>query len=328
MEIITGKKDCITDVPGVMVGHETLYQKIDEENTICTGVTAILPHGDDLFEHKVRAASYVINGYGKTAGLPQINELGLIESPIMLTNTFAVGAVLQGTLQYMLKNNKTIGDETSSINIVVGECNDSYLNSMRIPSVTPKHAIKAIERASTLKAEEGAIGAGMGMVCYGYKGGIGTASEVIRYGKHQYTFGCLVLSNFGRREDARFAKWKDSNLDNVDGSIIMILATDAPLSSRQLKRISKRAGAGLSYTGSYYAHGSGDIVIAFSTANKYPHSKTLLEERTTFIREDHPIFNAFFKVSASITERAILSSLKKAKTTKGRKGRIIKQAPL
>src|SRR5690625_5223361 len=130
MMIEIGKKDCITDVPGVMVGHETLYQHIDEEDTICTGVTAILPHGEDLFEQKVRAASYVINGYGKTVGLAQINELGLIESPIMLTNTFAVGSVLHGTLQYMLKNNEKIGDQTSSINIVVGECNDSYLNSM------------------------------------------------------------------------------------------------------------------------------------------------------------------------------------------------------
>src|SRR5690625_3214067 len=177
MNIKIGNKDCITDVRGVLVGHKTLYEEVNDEETVCTGVTAILPHGDDLFEHKVRAASYVINGYGKSLGLIQIDELGLIESPIMLTNTFAVGPVLTGTLQYMLDKNKSIGDESSSVNIVVGECNDSYLNSMRLDSVKPKHALQAIRKASPQAAEEGAVGAGKGMICYGYKGGIGTASN-------------------------------------------------------------------------------------------------------------------------------------------------------
>src|SRR5690625_5309387 len=131
MYVKVGEKNCITDVSGVRVGHETLYKQINYEETICTGVTAILPHSDNLFLHKVRAASHVINGYGKTAGLIQVDELGMIESPIMLTNTFSVGPVLAGTLQYMLEKYETIGDSTSSLNIVVGECNDSYLNSMR-----------------------------------------------------------------------------------------------------------------------------------------------------------------------------------------------------
>lgn len=327
MQILKGKKDCITDVAGVRVGHVSLYEKLSDEETICTGVTAILPHGKDLFQYKVRAASYVINGYGKSLGLIQVNELGLIESPIMLTNTFAVGPVLTGTLQYMLDKNKSIGDESSSVNIVVGECNDSYLNSMRLDSVKPKHALEAIRKASSQAAEEGAVGAGKGMICYGYKGGIGTASNIVSFNGNEYTFGVLVLSNFGKREDARFANWKSSELESSDGSIMIIIATDAPLSSRQLKRIAKRASAGLSYTGSYYAHGSGDIVIAFSTENKYRHGREELLEKASFIREDHPIFNSFFKATATAVERAILSSIKNAETTLGRKGRIVRRAP-
>jgi len=327
MKIRIGKKDCITDCKGVHVGHETLYEKISEKDTVCTGVTAILPHGEDLFENKVRAASYVINGYGKTTGLIQVEELGLIESPIMLTNTFSVGPVLEGTLQYMLDKNKSIGDETSSLNIIVGECNDSYLNSMRIPSITPEHALRALKKASRNKSEEGALGAGKGMICYSYKSGIGTASNVVSLGEKEFTFGALILSNFGKAEEARFTKLKPSKAENPDGSIMIVLATDAPLSSRQLKRIAKRAGVGLSYTGSYYAHGSGDIVIAFSTANPYKHGNEELYDQANFIREDHPIFNSFFQATANCVERAILSSLKNAETTLGRKGRKIKRIP-
>lgn len=327
MYVKVGEKNCITDVSGVRVGHETLYKQLNDEETICTGVTAILPHSDDLFLHKVRAASHVINGYGKTAGLIQVDELGMIESPIMLTNTFSVGPVLAGTLQYMLEKYETIGDSTSSLNIVVGECNDSYLNSMRKQAIQPQHAINALQNASTKRAEEGAVGAGKGMVCFGYKGGIGTASEVIQYKDETFTFGCLVLSNFGKSEDARFANWTDSSLENPDGSIMIIIATDAPLSSRQLKRIAKRSSAGLAYTGSYYGHGSGDIAISFSTANKYTHGTEELFETPTFIKDDHPIMNTFFKSSARVTERAILSSLKHAETTVGRKGRVVKKAP-
>lgn len=327
MQIKIGKKDCITDVSGVRVGHVTLYEKLSELETICTGVTAILPHGDDLFERKVRAASHVINGYGKSLGLIQINELGLIESPIMLSNTFSLGAVLQGTLKYMLNKNSTIGDGTSSINIVVGECNDSYLNSMRLQAIQPEHAIQAIELASENPAQEGAVGAGKGMVSFGYKGGIGTASQVISFADEEFTFGVLVLSNFGKAEDARFADLSPNKLETSDGSIMIIIATDAPLSSRQLKRIAKRGSAGLSYTGSFYGHGSGDIVIAFSTANNYLHGSEELREEACFIREDHPIFNSFFKATAIAVERAILSSLKQAERTVGRKGRVIERLP-
>src|SRR5699024_8889653 len=200
-----GKHNCITDVGSVKVGHVTHDEKISETDTICTGVTAILPHSENLFTKKTRVPSHVINSYGKTSGLIQIDELGLLECTIMLTNTFSGGAVMQGTQQYMLEGNKEIGDSTSSINIVVGECNDSYLNSMRLQAIQPEHAIQAIENADDKPVLEGAVGAGKGMVCFGNKGGIGTASRIVDWDGQVYTFGCLVLRNFGKREGAAVA---------------------------------------------------------------------------------------------------------------------------
>ncbi|MGY0692667.1 DmpA family aminopeptidase [Virgibacillus sp. FSP13] len=323
-----GRSNCITDVSSVKVGHVTLYEKVNDRETICTGVTAILPHSGNLFTQKTRAASAVINGYGKTAGLVQVDELGLLESPIMLTNTFSVGPVMQGTLQYMLEENKEIGDSASSINIVVGECNDSYLNSMRLQSVKPEHAIQAIKHAKSAPVTEGSVGAGKGMVCFGYKGGIGTASRVVRVDDEQYTVGCLVLSNFGKRDHALFADWELKEMETPDGSIMMIIATDAPLYDRQLKRLAKRCAAGLGRTGSHIDHGSGDIAIAFSTANTYNHYAKSHKESITSIRDDHPVMNSLFQAVIEVTEEAVIRSLKKAETMAGRKGRIVERAPL
>ena len=323
-----GKHNCITDVGSVKVGHVTLDEKINETDTICTGVTAILPHSENLFTQKTRVASHVINGYGKTSGLVQVDELGLLESPIMLTNTFSVGAVMQGTLQYMLEENKEIGDSTSSINIVVGECNDSYLNSMRLQAIQPEHAIQAIENADDKPVLEGAVGAGKGMVCFGYKGGIGTASRIVDCDRQVYTFGCLVLSNFGKREEAAFADWNTVTIDTPDGSIMMIVATDAPLYDRQLKRLAKRCTIGLGRTGSHIANGSGDIAIAFSTANLYAHEAENAVETMHFIRDDHPIMNQLFQAVIEATEEAIINSLKNAETTVGRGGRVVEKAPV
>lgn len=325
MQLPKGKSNCITDVGGVQVGHVTLYEKLNEQDTVCTGVTAILPHAGNIFSNKIRAASSVINGYGKTAGLVQVEELGLLESPIMLTNTLSVGTVWQGTLQYMLNENKEIGDSTSSLNIVVGECNDSYLNSIRLQSVKPEHAIQAIESANSNPVEEGAVGAGKGMVCFGYKGGIGTASRTVE----AYTVGCLVLSNFGKQDDALFADFGSNvKLDTPDGSIMMVVATDAPLYDRQLKRLAKRCAAGLGRTGSHIDNGSGDIAIAFSTANTYDHNATVELESMSFIRDDHPIMNKLFQAVIEVTEEAVISSLKNADTTEGRSGRVVEKAPL
>lgn len=323
-----GKSNCITDVHGVKVGHVTLYEKVNDEVTIATGVTAILPHEGNLFTKKTRAASTVINGFGKTAGLVQVNELGLLESPIMLTNTLSVGPVLQGTLQYMLKENKEIGDTTGTINIVVGECNDSYLNAIRLQAVKPEHAVQAIESASIDPVEEGAIGAGKGMVCFGYKGGIGSASRVISLAEEDYIVGCLVLSNFGKREDALFANWEKLELDTPDGSIMMIIATNAPLYDRQLKRLAKRCAAGLGRVGSHIDNGSGDIAVAFSTANKVDHGIDSNLESLSYIRDDHPVMNQLFQAVIETTEEAVVNSLTHAETTFGRKGRVVKRAPL
>lgn len=319
----------ITAVPGVRVGHVTLYEKLDDHDTICTGVTAILPHGGNLYREKVPAGCHVFNGFGKSAGFIQLEELGVLESPIMLTNTFSVAPVLQGTLQYMLEQDEGIGDTTSTINIVVTECNDGYLNSIRIPAVKPEHAIQAIKNATTDPVEQGAVGAGKGMICFGYKGGIGSASRVVTVDHLRYTVGCLVLSNFGKKEEAIFANFKDDTpIDTPDGSIIIILATDAPLYDRQLKRMARRSGLGLGRVGSTMASGSGDIAIAFSTANRIPYDTTSPVENITFLRDDHPMMNKLFQAAVETTEEAIIHSMKYAETTVGRKGRIVEKAPM
>lgn len=322
--LLPGEKNCITDVQGVKVGHVTLDFPMDEGEYGCTGVTAILPHGGNLFKEKVTAASYVLNGFGKTTGLVQVNELGVLESPIMLTNTFGVPAVTQGTIEYMLRENPEIGDTTGTINIVVGECNDGQLNSIRKFPVKPNHAIEAIQTATDDISLEGAVGAGKGMVCFGYKGGIGSSSRVIEEGNQKYTIGCMVLSNFGGKMEFPFDKYPGIKVlrkgidETSDGSIIMVLATDAPLSDRQLLRVAKRCGIGLGRTGSHFSHGSGDIVIAFSSANKISHNSESAFQSVTHIREDQPLMNQLFAGAAEATEEAILNSLSQAVTTKGR----------
>ncbi|CAM3251869.1 P1 family peptidase [Filibacter tadaridae] len=321
-----GKNNCITDVEGVKVGHVTLDHPLADGEHACTGVTAILPHDGNLFANKVVAASHVLNGFGKTTGLVQVNELGVIESPIMLTNTFAVPAVMQGTLQYMLEDNPAIGVSTGTINLVVGECNDSRLNSIRSLPIQPEHAKTCLNEASMETSAEGAVGAGKGMICFGYKGGIGSSSRIIIDEKNDpaYTIGCMVLSNFGKKEDFQVDRYRVKHTDTpaypteADGSIMIVLATDAPLSSRQLKRLAKRCGIGLGRTGSHFSHGSGDIVIAFSTAHKIPHDTTESVESRSQLREDHVIMDTLFLASVEVVEEAILNSLSQAETTKGR----------
>lgn len=329
-----GKKNCITDVADVCVGHMTIDKALTQDGAYaCTGVTAILPHKGNLFQQKVTGASYVLNGFGKTVGLIQVNELGVIEAPIMLTNTFGVPAVTQGTLQYMLDKNHDIGQTTGTINIIVGECNDSYLNSIRACSVTPEHAIEAIRNATNDVAQEGAIGAGKGMMCFGYKGGIGSSSRIVNFETINYTIGCMVLSNFGQSTEFLANRYMEtsvspqSTIPPTDGSIIIVLATDAPLSSRQLTRVIKRCGIGLGRTGSHFSHGSGDIVIGFTTAHRIPHVSNQLVEIRTQLREDHPIMNKLFTAAAEATEEAILNSLSQAITTVGRDGHKVEAYP-
>ncbi len=323
----TGKQNQITDVPGVKVGHVTLLEDLENGECIRTGVTAILPHEGNLFKEKVPAGCFVLNGYGKSTGLVQLEELGEIESPIMLTNTFNVGNVMQHTLSYMLNETKEIGDSTGSLNVVVGECNDMYLNSARIATIRQQDVFQAIEKAGT-KVDEGGVGAGCGMVCFQYKGGVGTASRKI---KNSFVIGVLVVSNFGAREELELARFQPTNMDKEklpDGSIMIIVATDAPLSDRQLKRLAKRATVGLAKTGSRIHHGSGDIVIAFSNGYTIPHfsSGEYREARAT-IRDDSKIMRELFQGVAEATEEAILNSLTKSETTKGRKDRVVEAIP-
>jgi len=321
-----GTKNCITDVKGVKVGHATLYEPADGGDYACTGVTAILPHEGNLFREKLVAASYVINGFGKTAGLVQVDELGTLESPIMLTNTLSAPEAQAAGIEYMLEQT----EEITSINVVTGECNDSKLNSIRRRFVTKEHAREALSRASTNPSTEGAIGAGKGMVCFGYKGGIGCSSRLIPYEDGELSVGILTLTNFGRQEEFKYADWgTDANkaLNDEkhlnDGSIMIIMATDAPLSDRQLKRVAKRCGIGVGRTGGHWGHGSGDIVIAFSTAKKIAHIPSGRTESITQLRENDSVFNQLFQAAAEATEEAILNSLAQAETTVGHQGNVI-----
>ncbi len=319
-ELKTGKNNLITDVEGVKVGHVTL-----NKDRIKTGVTAILPHEGNIFKEKVMASYHVINGFGKTIGTIQIEELGNIETPILLTNTLSVGSVSEGLIKYMLSNNADIGDTTGTINPVVCECNDGYLNDIRQLAIKSNHALEAIKNADII-FEEGAVGAGTGMSCYGLKGGIGSSSRIIELGNKQYTLGVLVLSNFGRKKDLiinhREIGKEICDLEEMEqidkGSIIIIIATDIPLNERQLKRVSKRAVVGLARTGSYVGNGSGDVVISFTTANKINHYEEKLITSFGAINEEK--MDLVFRAAAEAVEESVLNSMVYAETTEGRDG--------
>ncbi len=318
----SGPKNKISDVIGVTVGHVTLAN-----GDVQTGVTAILPHQGNVFKDKVMAASHVINGFGKTAGLVQMEELGTLETPILLTNTLSVGTVSTSLIRYMLEENEDIGETTGSVNPVVCECNDSRLNDIRGLHVKEEHVFEAIKNACE-DFEEGAVGAGRGMICHELKGGIGSASRQFVLDDQVFTIGALVMSNHGLYKDLMINGQRisdnisyPSQPENDKGSIIIILATDAPLSQLQLKRVSHRAVIGLGRTGSYMSNGSGELVIAFSTANKVPHyaSQDILETR--FVRDG--ALNEIFRCTAECVEESVLSSLFNAKTVAGKYGRCV-----
>jgi len=332
-----GPWNAITDVADVRVGHVTLHHDTPDGRAVRTGVTAILPHGGHLFREKVSGACQVINGFGKTAGLVQVQELGTIESPIMLTNTLAVGAVLHGTIEHMLDITPEIGLTTGTVNVVVGECNDGYLNDIRGLHVTPAHAREAIRLAATGPVTEGAVGAGTGMSCLGYKGGVGTSSRQATMAGQTYTVGALVVSNFGDERDLAqalrgwggpsLAEQKDAacrgGVEQMpDGSIMIVLATDAPLDAHQLARLARRAVFGLGRAGGYAAHGSGDIVIAFSTARKILHQPAALHVSGDVLHEGGEWTNALFAMTAEAVHEAILNSLCRAETMSGRDGHV------
>lgn len=312
-----GKNNLITDVDGVKVGHTTL----DKEN-IKTGVTAILPHERNVFKEKVMAASCVINGFGKSMGLIQIEELGTIETPIILTNTLSIGTACNGLIKYMLSENEDIGKTTGTVNPIVLECNDGFLNDIRGLHVKEEHILEAIKDAKKL-FKEGSVGAGTGMSCCQLKGGIGSSSRVIELDEKEYIVGSLVLSNFGLEKDLIIDGRKigkeicdKKNIELDKGSIIMLIATDIPLSERQLKRVAKRASISLGRTGSHLGNGSGDIVVAFTTANKINHYEKKDIVNTNIINENK--IDLVFRATIEIIEESIISSMVNSKKTIGR----------
>ncbi|MCK9444940.1 MAG: P1 family peptidase [Tissierellaceae bacterium] len=320
-----GENNSITDVKGVKVGHKTLDKK-----NIKTGVTAILPHEGNIFKEKLIGACHVINGFGKSTGLIQIEELGTIETPIILTNTLSVGTAYDALVKYMIGNNEDIGDSTGTVNPVIGECNDGQINDIRGLRVREEDIYEAIENCN-IQLKEGNVGAGTGMICYGLKGGIGSSSRLIELDGDTYTVGILVLSNFGSMKDfiLNGEHLGPKLVDKVDaienteekGSIIIVLATDIPLSSRQLKRVVKRVYPGLARTGSYTGNGSGEIAIGFSTANKIKHyeESDIIDIRV--INENK--LDKVFKATVEAAEEAVLNSLICADSSEDRKGRKI-----
>lgn len=316
-KIRKGKRNLITDVKGVKVGHKTI-----KDGNHITGVTVIDPGSEDIFHQKFAAASHVINGFGKTSGLIQIDELGTLESYIGLTNTLSVGTVQQALVKHMLKNNEDIGTDTGTINVVVGECNDGYLNAIRDCIVCEEDVYEAIEALSE-DFEEGNIGAGSGMQCFQMKGGIGSSSRILEFDGKEYTIGTLVLSNFGLAKDFTYMDCNINKEDELEkGSIMMILATDIPLDARQLKRVCKRMHVPLARLGSYMGNGSGDIVIGFSTANIFPHYPDKNINEMKYLHENY--IDQVFRGAAECCEESILSSLVHSTTTKGRDEHVVK----
>ena len=314
-----GALNRISDVPGVTVGHRTLVQ-----GEIRTGVTAIRPHPGDVFRDKPVAASHVLNGFGKSIGLMQVDELGQLETPILLTNTLSVGTCGTALIRRAIAENPRIGRQTSTVNPVVGECNDGYLNDIPALAVTEADALAALD-ATTTAFELGAVGAGAGMSCFGFKGGIGSASRQLRLDKTDFHLGALVLANFGRAgdltlPDGRVVAPPKPEPEPERGSVIVVLATDVPLDHRQLQRVIRRAGAGLARVGSFYGHGSGDVFLGFTTANRVPHDAKADILPLRAIAEGR--IDLLFEAAAEATQEAVLDALASSPTTVGRAGHV------
>jgi len=317
-----GPRDAITDVRGVLVGHATLAT-----GDLQTGVTIVRPHAGDPFRDKVPAAAVVINGFGKSVGLLQVNELGVLETPIALTNTFSVGAVATAQIRAAIAEEPGIARTTTSVNPLVFECSDAYLSDMQALAVDDTHYRAALADARADFAR-GSIGAGRGMTSFGLKGGIGSASRYVTCGTASYTLGVLVLANYGklecltvagRRIGPALAARLHARGESDKGSIIVVMATDAPLDHRQLRRIATRAAAGIGRTGGYYGHGSGDIALAFSTAQTLPHAGGAVFTLRVLAE---PLLETLLEAAAEATEQAIVDALFSATTVRGFQGHV------
>jgi D-aminopeptidase len=343
-----GPLNSITDVPGVRVGHVTLIAGegplVPGTGPVRTGVTAILPHGGDLFQEPVAAAVYTINGFGKVAGFEQVRELGTIEAPILLTNTMNVGLAADALGTYVMRDHPHLGLRGGSLNRVVGETNDGFLNDMRGRHVREEHVWRAIESAAAGPVAEGNVGAGTGTIGFGFKGGIGTASRLLFEG--QVAVGALVQTNCGSRPLLRVVgvpigeHFQNRLLPGEapapptpapgDGSIMIVVATDAPASSRLLERLAKRAAFGLARVGGIGEDTSGDFVIAFSTTNRRPQltePPAELLRQVARISEDPWTVSELFLGVVEAVEEAILNSLVAAETMTGRDHHIVYALP-
>lgn len=324
----TGKFNAITDVPGVKVGHKTII----EGDNIRTGVTAIIPHDGNLFRKKVPAAIFIGNGFGKLAGYTQVKELGNIETPVILTNTMSIAPALDALITYTLaqKGNETIG----SVNGIVGETNDGGLNDIRARVIKPEDVLEAINSAKSGIVEQGGVGAGTGTICFGFKGGIGTSSRVLPESLGGYTIGVLVQTNYGgvleiagvpAGQMLNNYSFRNNIMQDVDGSCMIVVITDAPLTSRNLERVAKRAFMGLAKSGGIASNGSGDYIIAISVAkeNLLDESLPVYEQKELQNDAVSPVFMATIEA----TEEALINSLVAAKTMKGYKGKVVEELP-
>lgn len=325
-----GTNNSITDVPGVHVGHTTLISG----DSVRTGVTAIIPHDRDVFQWKCPAGIFLGNGFGKLAGYSQVEELGNIETPIILTNTLSVSTAMNALISYTL--DKPGNEDVRSVNAVVGETNDGFLNDIRSRFVREVHVLDALKKANPGPVEEGNVGAGTGTRCFGFKGGIGTASRKLPESLGGYTVGVLVQTNFGgvleingvpiMKEMGDFPYKKA--IEATDGSCMMIVLTDAPVSDRNLKRIAKRAMLGLAKTGGVASNGSGDYVIAISNAeqNLIPHQSENPVTSYSYLRNNE--MTPLFISTIEATEEAIINSLFAAESMTGRNGNTVEELPI
>lgn len=353
-----GPRDAITDVPGVTVGQKTIVQNMPDGTPLYnTGVTVIMPCDGFVYDRKPVGAAFVQNGYGKTMGTIQLNELGTLESPIALTNTLNVGKVADALVGYMVREGLSRGEHIRSVNVVVGETNDGGLNTIADRAVTERDVLDAIATAGGDVAE-GAVGAGRGTVCCDLKGGIGTASRILKFAGETYTIGALVQSNFGSLRDLRIGgeeagrriEKKIAEMKSTEdvGSIMIVIGTDLPLTHRQLTRVLKRASVGLIRTGSYLGHGSGDIFLGFSNGNCTGRERSVrkdMEAAAAGVLQDPAVapsqrnaegsgfvtlrafpedrINQVFRLCAEAVEESILNSLVNAETVKGPDGRVV-----
>lgn len=336
-----GRYNAITDVDGVLVGHSTIIRGAGPlrpgEGPVRTGVTAILPSQGNVFMERVVAGGFVLNGAGEVSGLTQVMEWGLMETPILLTNTLNVGAVSDATVKYMVRKYPGIGGDHDVIIPLVGECDDSWLNDVAGRHVREHHVFEAIQTASDGPVPEGGVGGGTGMVCSDFKGGIGTSSRRVPEKLGGFTIGALVMSNFGNMRGLRIGGYPVGEFlepyyahvpkrRGMYGSIITVIATDAPLMTHQLTRLAKRAALGIGRVGSYAAHGSGEIILAFSTANKVPRESNRVVYRAKFLHDERmdPLYEAVIEC----VEEAILNSICMARGLDGIAGNFAPPLPL